>query len=411
MEDVSLYSRLLGISAPWYVEDVVFDETELSVVVRVGLCDGTPLLCPACGKECAGYDQREQRRWRHLDSCGYKTLLEARMPRLECDEHGIRTVATPWSEPGSRFTRDFERFAIDALMATKSQVRVARLLRLLPHQVNTIMGKAVRRGMLRRLPETVRGLSLDEKSFRKYRKFVTVLTDTHGRRVLDLGLDRTGDSTVELMKGALTPEQIHGVEVVTMDMWDGYIKAARELLPRAGIVFDRFHIALYLNEAVDDTRIAENKRLAKAGDTRLVGSKFFWVKNPDKIKASQFERYGDLRQADLETARAWRLKETFRGFFEQPTPEDGKTFFERWAADVAESGNRFMAKVAKMLRRYYYGLANYLVHRTSNSAAEGTNSLIQEIKFAARGFRTFKGFRIAVLFFLGKLDLYPHKTS
>jgi transposase len=43
--------------------------------------------------------------------------------------------------------------------------------------------------------------------------------------------------------------------------------------------------------------------------------------------------------------------------------------------------------------------------------AEGLNSKIQQIKSAARGFRKFENFRIAILFFCGKLDMYPQKSQ
>jgi len=41
---------------------------------------------------------------RHLDSCQYKTILVADVPRVKCDQHGTQTVKLPWAEPGSRFT-------------------------------------------------------------------------------------------------------------------------------------------------------------------------------------------------------------------------------------------------------------------------------------------------------------------
>lgn len=49
-------------------------------------------------------------------------------------------------------------------------------------------------------------------------------------------------------------------------------------------------------------------------------------------------------------------------------------------------------------------------HRITNAVAEGLNSKIQQIKSVARGFRKFANFRIAILFFCGKLDMYPQKS-
>jgi len=43
--------------------------------------------------------------------------------------------------------------------------------------------------------------------------------------------------------------------------------------------------------------------------------------------------------------------------------------------------------------------------------AENLNGQIQRMKTVGRGFRAFKNYRNAILFYLGKLDMIPHKTS
>jgi hypothetical protein len=52
--------------------------------------------------------------------------LRARPPSVKCDEHGVMRVR---SEPHSRFTQMFERFAIDVLLES-SVMGAARILRL-----------------------------------------------------------------------------------------------------------------------------------------------------------------------------------------------------------------------------------------------------------------------------------------
>jgi transposase len=368
------------------------------------------LCCPECGDPCAGYDAGSERRWRHLDTCGFSTIVQARVPRVRCPVHGVRTAKVPWSDPRSRYTFEFERYAIEVLRAAKSQARAARILRLTPGQVHDVMHRAVRRGMAKRAGANVRRLSLDEKAFRKNRRYVSILTDLDGRRVLDVCETREGSAVSAMVRRTLTAQQRERVECVTMDMWDAFVNAAQDALPKADIVFDRFHIAWHLGGAVDRTRIDEAKRLKKAGDRTLVGSKPLFLMRPEKMGPARRARYEELMKADLATSRAWALKEAFRRFFDLEDPGQGRPFFDRWKRSVQEAGNAPMKRVAKMLERYFYGVQNYLVHRTTNSAAEGANSLVQEIKFAARGFRTFEGFRTAILFFLGKLDLYPQKT-
>jgi len=405
-----LYSEILQIRPPWFVSSVLVDPSREEVLVRVELQGGSELRCPVCSSVCAGYDRGEDRRWRHLDSCGFKTYLVSRTVRLSCPEHGIKTLGVPWSEAYSRFTAQFECLAIQIIQSTKSQVRAARILSLSPGQVHDLMHRAVKRGLARRTTEPIAHLSLDEKAFKSGKRFVSVLTDVDGRRVLDLCEERTSEATEDLIRSTLNAEQLGAVKSVCMDMWDGFIKACRAVWAGVDLIFDRFHVARYLNEAVDRTRIDEHKSLKKLGDSRLSGSKFFWSSRPENLKPKHIEKYGELREANLLTAKAWALKENFRAFYDLPSKEHAEGFFEAWRQDVLDSGNKPMAKVAKMLKRYFYGLENYLTHRKTNSSAEGVNGMIQEIKFAARGYRTFEAFRVAVLFFLGKLSLYPLKT-
>ncbi len=145
MNDRKLYEQILGISQPWYVEEVTLhlDEGEIQIRVR-----GTAAaeMCPECGKACPRYDSGE-RRWRHLDTCQYRTILMATVPRIDCDEHGVRQVRVPWAEERSRFTALFEALVIDWLQATESIAAVAKGLRLSWDEVSGIRGRAVARGM------------------------------------------------------------------------------------------------------------------------------------------------------------------------------------------------------------------------------------------------------------------------
>ena len=186
--------------------------------------------------------------------------------------------------------------------------------------------------------------------------------------------------------------------------------AAQMAMPKADIVHDRFHITQYLNNAVDQTRRAENKVLLKQKDSTLKESKYLWLKGTDRFTDAQRERFDALRDQDLATAKVWSFKETFRSFFTCPTAEDGNLFFTQWYSDAVALGNKPLSKVADTLKNHLSGLLAYLRHRTTNAMAEGLNSRIQHIKACAHGFRRFSSYRIAILFFLGKLELYPQSS-
>ena len=87
-----------------------------------------------------------------------------------------------------------------------------------------------------------------------------------------------------------------------------------------------------------------------------------------------------------------------------------KFLFTEWFDQVMKSTIEPMKKAAKMFVDHSVGLLNYISCRITNAVAESINSLIGQIKRTARGFRASENFRISVLFYPGKLDLYPQKT-
>ena len=142
MQDHELYRRILGIEAPWFVDSVELklEVGEIHVFLRHDEMIDWP--CPECGAACKLYDHQPERRWRHLDTCQYQTILHAEAPRSNCGNHGVKAVRLPWAEPSSRFTALFEALAIEWLNAA-SQKAVAGLLKLTWDEVHGILERAV----------------------------------------------------------------------------------------------------------------------------------------------------------------------------------------------------------------------------------------------------------------------------
>ena len=148
MRDRDLYTRILGIRAPWRVTEVELDTKAEEVRVLVEPDPAASFACPSCGTVCAGYERR-RRQWRHLDTCQFRTVLVAELPRVQCPTHGVVTVAVPWAEPGSGFTALFEALVIDWLKET-TVAAVARQLGLSWNAIAGIQRRAVARGLARR---------------------------------------------------------------------------------------------------------------------------------------------------------------------------------------------------------------------------------------------------------------------
>jgi len=405
MRDKELYRKILGIDEPWQVKDVELDPAKGEV--RVLLEHGAGRLqCPECGALCPGYDTRP-RRWRHLDTCQFRTILVVRVPRVECPAHGVRQVSVPWAEEGSAFTALFEALVIDWLQEA-SHSAVARQLGLGWDAVAGIMSRAVRRGLARRESRLPPRLGVDEVSFRKGQDYVTVVHDAERRIVVHVAEGRTRECLDTFYKSFPEAERT-AVESVTMDMWDAYIVSTEQLIPGAErkIAFDKFHVAQHLSKAVDQVRRQENRALLAQGDERLKGTKFLWLRHPDHFHDDRWTLFEPLRTSTLRTARAWAIKTLAMELWHYRRRGWAKKAWLRWYSWAIRSRLEPIKKVARMIKRHLEGIVTAVVRGITNARAEGLNAKIQWIKATARGFRNPENYRNAIYFHLGGLDLYP----
>ncbi len=411
MQDRDLYARILGLVDPWQVCDVQLDLAGEEVRVTVAAKSTATLGCPECGKACPGYDTR-QRSWRHLDTCQFKTILVADVPRVNCSEHGIHQVRVPWAEPGSGFTALMEAVVINWLRSLASIKTVASQLRLSWDEVDGIMSRAVARGMARRKRVEVRQIGVDETSFQRRHEYVTIVTDLETSRVLHVADDRKRASLDAFFRG-LDAEQLARIDAIAMDMWGPFIASVKEYVPDAElkIAFDKFHVASHLGKAVDDVRRAEHRKLAASGDNSLKGTRYALLTNPDNMSPTQRGTIDALHELNLKTARAWSLKETAMGIWRFVRRSSAGAALREWVTKAMRSRLEPMKRAARMIREHLWGIVNAMALQVTNAASESVNSKVQRVKRAACGFRNRERFRNAILFHLGGLDLYPATAS
>jgi transposase len=370
MKDTVLYEQLLGLKAPWSVRSVELSMKDKRVVVEVVVKRGQVWADLADASKRAHIHDWREREWRHLDTCGFETVIRSRIPQLKHSDGSVLEVAVPWAERYARVTKALEGFVVQLLQACPNIKSVGELTGLAWSTVNDIMIRAVERGLLRRNAEP----------------------------------GRTLEAAKELI-ATLSPTQQESVQAVAMDMWQAYQSAVQTSLPQADIVHDRFHVAKYLNEAVDQVRRAEHRELKKTGPSALTGSKWRWLKTYADGRSAEAVAFRALNQLNLKTSRAWRIKETFASFWSYRYTAAAQRFFHAWAGNAMRSRLDPVKKVVRMLRRHETGLLNYSKHRISNACAEGFNSAIQLIKTNARGLRNFGNYRARILFRCGKLDM------
>ena len=419
--DKSVWKVLLGIEKPWRVSSV---EVEIggripgrrvgpgpllllgTVRVRVSHSRKGKVKCPVCGASCVRHDHRE-RSWRHLDTMQFATLVTAVVPRAKCEEHGVHQLPVPWAEEHSRFTAFFESLVIGWLLSASASA-VAGMMRLSWDQVDGIYARAVRRGLSRVRREVPRAICVDETSFRRGRKYVTVVSDASSGEVLHVAEGRGRESLESYYENA-GADGCARLEHVMMDMWQPYI-AATQSRTGAAVVFDKFHIAHHLSAAVDQVRRREHRRLRRQGDERLTGTRYLWLRRVEKMSETQRSRFESLRREHLTVGRAWAMKEMAMEQWGYATKEEAHADWKHWLSWVRRSRLGPMQRVAETIGRHLEGVLNAAVTGFSNAKAESINARIQQLKRRSCGYRSVARMRNAILFHLGGLDLYPENV-
>jgi len=350
VQDKELYQSILGLTSPWQVARVELDAEAQEIRVHVEHPPGTSFPCPECQAGLACHDHADERRWRHLDSCQFKTILVASQPRVKCPKHGVKTAAVPWAEKHSRFTLLFERLAIDVLLATQTVQGAQSLLRTSWDETWHIAKKAVARGKARKTDRALPRIGIDEKAFRKGQNYITLLYDLDQSTVEAIS-DGNDTASGNACFSQLSAGQIASVEAIAMDMSASYVKSAKQCLPLAEekIVHDRFHVMKLATEAVDKVRRGEHRKLKEAGDDRLSGTRYLWLSSQENLTDAQRERFDAVYRQELETGKAWAYKEMLRDVWHHPDADSATAFFKDWYKRVIHTTLTPLKKVARTI--------------------------------------------------------------
>lgn len=400
------FNLVLDFGDEWVVKDIEADHKAHKVFLYLEYISDK-YEDPETLEPAVLYDHCDLREWRHLDILHYQTYIRCRIPRVKCIDGKVKQISIGWAGKHDRHSYHFEIRVIDLLQATKNQTKAAEIMGCSFRLVNRIMHRCVERGLKQRDLKTVpfSHISIDEKSFKKGHKYITVLSHPKSGVVLNVGEDRDEASTKRLMEETFTQTQLQEINTISMDMWQSYINSANTKCPNAEIVHDKFHLIAYLNKGIDQVRRHEVKDYDD-----LKHSRYALLKNESNLTERQREKFEHIKVANYQVSKAWYIKENFKGLFEYYNNEkEAERLFVNWAQDSFMQSIKEINKVIMMFLNHSRGVVNALITNLNNAMAERLNGKIQEVKLIGRGYRLFENFRNAILFFHGGLNLYPLK--
>jgi transposase len=230
-------------------------------------------------------------------------------------------------------------------------------------------------------------------------------------RLLWVGRERTKASFRQFFT-LMGKELAAQIQFVCSDMWQPYLDVIRHNCSQALHILDRFHVVAKMNKALDEVRAAESRKMAQDGHEPLLKkSRWCVLKRQENLTSQRKIRLRDLLRYNLQTVRAYLLKEDFQQFWDYNSPAWAGKFLDFWCFQTMRSRIEAMKKIARMLRTHRALPLNYFKARKqySSGVIEGLNNKAKVTMRKSYGFRTFRILEL-VLYHIIHLANCPNRS-
>jgi transposase len=332
-------------------------------------------------------------------------FVEAEAPRVSCRNHGVVVARVPWARQGSRFTKDFEDQC--AWMAVHvSKTTLAELLRVAWRTVGRIIGSVVDERSAEFDPlNGLRKIGIDEVSFRRGQRYLTVVVNHETARVVWVEEGRD-EATLERFFDRLGPARAAALRFVTADGAEWIKNVLERRCPKATLCLDPFHVVSWATDALDEVRRAVWNEARRSGQTSLArdlkGARYALWKNPEDLTRRQTAKLADIARINKPLYRAYLLKEQLREVFRLPF-RAAVAMLDHWLAWARRSRLPAFVRLARSIRDHRATIVTTLRFGLSNARIEAVNTRIRLLTRIAFGFHSSTPLIGMVLLALGGL--------
>ena len=355
-------------------------------------------VCVACGSEKVWRQGWVVRRFRAVPIGQRQVFLEARIPRLACQVCGIvRQAAVGFAHPRRSYTKSFERYVLE-LSRWMTIKDVATHLGVSWDVVKDIQKRYLHKRFARPKLKHLRQIAIDEISTGKGHQYVTIVMDLKTGAVVHVGQGKGGDALTSFWK-RVRASHAH-IEAVATDMSPAYIEAVTTHLPKATLVFDRFHVIKLYNDKLSDLRRSLFHQLRDTLQKNVLkGVRWLLLKRPENINSSRREpeRLREALRLNEPLAMAYHLKDELNEIWEQEDRESAEALLMDWIIYAESSGVRMLKDFSRTLRFHAQGILAWYDYPISTAALEGTNNKIKTMKRQAYGFRDPEFLKLTIL--------------
>ena len=408
-EVIMLLTRLLNACHhfPGFVYAAVrLIEATSTIEVDVRPRRGSKPRCSCCAKVAAGYDVLPMRRFEFIPIWGYAVQLLYAMRRVNCRDCGVKVEQVPWALGKHTLTKAYMVYL--AHWARKlSWKETALSFRTTWDHVCQAVEYVVQWGLEHRQLGPIRAIGVDEIQCGRGHNYLTLVYQIEADcvRLLWVGKERT-KQTFEQFFTLIGHDLAAKIEFVCSDMWQPYLEIIARHCTQALNILDRFHVVAKLNLALDDVRAAEARRMAREGyEPVLKKKRWCLLKRPENLTDNQRISLRELLGYNLQSVRAYLLKEEFQQFWDYASPAWAAKYLDQWCTRALRSRIEPLKKFARTVRSHRELLLNYFRARKqfSSGVIEGLNNKAKVTMRKAYGYRTFRITELALYHVLGKL--------
>jgi transposase len=200
------------------------------------------------------------------------------------------------------------------------------------------------------------------------------------------------------------------IEIVTMDMWNPYRDVAKDLLPKAMVVVDKFHVVRMANAALESVRRGVRKGLAKPKCIQLKNDRFLLLKRFNTLNETQRETVEAWSKAFPEIGSAWVAKESYFDIWDCRDAKEAQECYAIWLAHLTPPATEAFAPLTTAMANWRTEIFRYFETRATNAYTESLNSVIRMVDRAGRGY-SFEVLRAKMVFAHGKLKQEQRRVN
>jgi transposase len=341
--------------------------------------NGRP-ICSGCRRPCPGYDRLPPRKFEFVPLWGIAVLFVYAMRRVQCPSCGVKVERVPWCDGKHQLTITY-RWFLAGWAKRLSWQEVADAFSTTWDNVFRSVKHAVWWGLAHRELKDIRAIGVDEIQWQRGQNYLTLVyqIEDGAKRLLWIARKRTEHSLRGFFE-ILQDEVRTGIRFVCSDMCQAYLNVIAEQATGALHVLDRFHIMKSMNEAIDEVRRHEARRMKEDGyEPLLKHSRWCLLKRPENLTDQETVKLAELLKYNLQSVRSHLMREDFQRFWEYVSPGWAGRFLDQWCTRAMRSKIEPMKKIARSLRSHRDLLLNWFRAKgtISSGSVEGLNVTAQ----------------------------------